>query len=115
MADYTVTLSTGSERQIDRARLAQNARVCALAHLPVTATKAEVAAADPALAAEFTNDISEYVKMLAKNAADGAKALADAADREKARAAFENVMAVGTSGQKNQLCQAIGLPNGSIP
>lgn len=115
MSDHTITLSASAETQLDRARLALNERLCTLANLPITATKAEVTAVDANLGAEFTNDVDGYLKKIAKSAADGAKAQADAADRDKVRAAVEVVIASGTNAQKNSLCQAIGLPNGSIP
>lgn len=115
MADHTITLSAGAEAQLDRARRALNERLCVQAGLPVTATKAEVTAIDAALGAEFTNDVDAFIKHVAKNTADGAKAQADAADRDKVRAAIEAIIATGTNAQKNALCQAVGLPNGSLP
>ena len=115
MADHTITLSAGAETQLDRARLALNARLCGLAGLPTTATKAEVTAVDPSLGAEYTNDVDGYLKKIAKSAADAAKATADENDRTKVRAAVEAVIATGTNQQKNALCQAVGLPNGSLP
>jgi len=115
MADHTITLSAANETQLDRARLALNERLCVAAGLPITATKAEVTAVNPDLGAEFTNDVDGYIKQVAKAAADGAKAQADAAARDKVRAAVEVVIATGTNAQKNALCQAVGLPNGSLP
>lgn len=115
MSDHTITLSAGAETQLDRARRALNERLCVQAGLPITATKAEVTAVDASLGAEYTNDVDGYIKQMAKAAADGAKAQADAADRDKVRAAVEVVIASGTNAQKNSLCQAVGLPNGSIP
>lgn len=115
MADHTITLSASNETQLDRARITLNERLCTLAGLPITATKAEVTAVDPNLGAEFTNDVGGYLKKIAKSAADAAKATADENDRTKVRAAVETVIATGTNAQKNALCQALGLPNGSIP
>ena len=115
MADHTITLNASAEAQLDRARRALNARLCVQAGLPITATKAEVTAVDAALGAEYTNDVDAFIKQIAKDAADGAKAQADAADRDKVRAAVEVVISSGTNQQKNNLCQAVGLPNGSLP
>lgn len=115
MSDHTITLSAANETQVDRARRMLNERMCISAGLPITATKAEVTAVNPDLGAQYTNDVDAFIKQLAKNSADGAKAQADAADRDKVRAAVEVVIATGTNAQKNALCAAVGLPNGSLP
>lgn len=113
MADHIVTLSPSGEVWAARGVTAANLVTRNRLGLPPTATKAEVLAVDPN--ADWVNNVDDLVRSIVRQQIQTIKNASDAEDRAAWLAAAQVVIATGTNAQKNVLCQAVGLPNGSLP
>lgn len=113
MADHTVTLSAAAETWAARGVASANLVTRNRLGLPPTATKAEVLAVDPN--ADWINNVDDLVRSIVRQQIRTIRDASDAEDRAAWLAAAQVVIATGTNAQKNALCQAVGLPNGSLP